>query len=170
MSKRMPVLVLAALSLAVAVSLGGCSTPTASAPAQTEPAAQPAATPVEAPPATAAAPKNTTQEATKLVIKDQTVGKGAAAKNGDTVTVNYTGWLTDGTKFDSSIGKAPFSFTLGAGEVIPGWDQGVAGMKVGGKRKLTIPADLGYGAQGAGGGAIPPNATLVFDVELLKIN
>jgi FKBP-type peptidyl-prolyl cis-trans isomerase len=105
-----------------------------------------------------------------LLIQDEVVGTGPAAKAGDTVTVDYTGWLTDGTKFDSSLDRnEPFAFTLGAGRVIPGWDQGVAGMKVGGKRKLTIPPDLAYGAEGAGG-VIPPNATLVFEVELLKIN
>jgi peptidylprolyl isomerase/FKBP-type peptidyl-prolyl cis-trans isomerase FkpA len=104
------------------------------------------------------------------VIKDTVVGKGAAAKKGDKVTVNYTGYLTDGKKFDSSIGRAPFSFALGGGQVIPGWDQGVVGMKVGGKRTLTIPADLGYGAQGTPDGTIPPNSTLVFDIEMLKIN
>jgi peptidylprolyl isomerase len=105
-----------------------------------------------------------------LLVEDEVIGTGPAAKAGDTVTVHYTGWLTDGTKFDSSLDRAqPFTFVLGQQQVIAGWDQGVAGMKVGGKRRLTIPPDLGYGAQGAGG-VIPPNATLVFEVELLQIN
>jgi FKBP-type peptidyl-prolyl cis-trans isomerase len=96
-------------------------------------------------------------------------GDGAVAKAGQQVTVHYTGWLTDGTKFDSSVDRGqPFQFTLGAGQVIKGWDEGVAGMKVGEKRKLTIPSNLGYGSQGAGG-VIPPNATLVFDVQLLGV-
>jgi FKBP-type peptidyl-prolyl cis-trans isomerase len=97
-------------------------------------------------------------------------GSGAVAKAGDSVQVHYTGWLTDGKKFDSSIDRgSPFVFKLGAGMVIRGWDEGVAGMKVGGKRQLHIPAELGYGARGAGD-AIPPNAELVFDVELLGLN
>ncbi len=104
-----------------------------------------------------------------LEVEDVTIGEGAEAKAGDAVTVHYTGKLTDGTQFDSSVGKKPFQFQLGAGMVIKGWDQGVAGMKVGGKRKLTIPPELGYGARGFPG-AIPPNSTLVFDVELLKVN
>ncbi len=96
-------------------------------------------------------------------------GNGPVAKAGQTVSVHYTGWLTDGTKFDISVDRGqPFQFQLGAGQVIKGWDEGVAGMKVGEKRKLTIPSGLGYGARGAGG-VIPPNATLVFDVELLGV-
>lgn len=104
-----------------------------------------------------------------MEIEDQVVGTGAEAGSGNTVTVHYTGWLTDGTKFDSSVDRnQPFRFLLGVGQVIAGWDQGVPGMKVGGKRKLTIPPELGYGARGAGG-VIPPNATLVFEVELLGV-
>jgi len=97
-------------------------------------------------------------------------GTGAVAKAGDSVQVHYTGWLTEGKKFDSSVDRgSPFVFKLGAGMVIKGWDEGVAGMKVGGKRQLHIPAELGYGARGAGD-AIPPNAELIFDVELLGLS
>jgi FKBP-type peptidyl-prolyl cis-trans isomerase len=100
---------------------------------------------------------------------DMTPGTGEEAKQGNKVTVHYSGYLTDGKKFDSSVDRAqPFTFTLGAGQVIRGWDEGVAGMKVGGKRKLIIPPQLGYGERGAGG-VIPPNAELVFDVELLGV-
>ena len=108
--------------------------------------------------------------ADKLEVTDETVGTGAAVAAGDTVTVNYVGSLTNGTVFDASAnhGSTGFSFTLGVGQVIKGWDEGIAGMKVGGKRKLVIPAELAYGSQGAGN-VIPPNATLVFEVELLKV-
>ena len=104
-----------------------------------------------------------------LKYVDQTVGTGDVAVVGKNVSVHYTGWLENGKKFDSSVDRGqPFSFPLGAGRVIKGWDEGVQGMKVGGKRKLTIPSDLGYGSRGAGG-VIPPNATLIFDVELLGV-
>jgi FKBP-type peptidyl-prolyl cis-trans isomerase FkpA len=159
-----------AIALVAALGASGCaSQPKAATPepaAQSEPAPDPqasetasASVPVEPPAAVAA-----------LEIKDTKVGKGAEAKTGDLVTVNYTGYLTDGTKFDSSLnpGRTPFQFTIGNGEVIQGWEQGFAGMKVGGKRKLTIPPELGYGPQGQG--PIPPNAVLVFDVELLAVN
>ena len=105
----------------------------------------------------------------ELQIEELQQGTGDEAVTGKTVSVHYTGKLTDGKQFDSSVGRSPFSFKLGAGQVIKGWDQGVVGMKVGGKRKLTIPASLGYGDRGFPG-AIPPGATLVFEVEVLDIN
>src|SRR5262245_60021233 len=114
-----------------------------------------------------AMPSTTT--ASGLQIEELTVGGGNTATAGQKVSVHYTGWLTNGTKFDSCKDRGePFVFPLGKGHVIRGWDEGVAGMKVGGKRKLTIPPTLGYGARGAGG-VIPPNATLVFEVELLDV-
>ena len=118
-------------------------------------------------------PKNTSTnyniQGMKVEILQQ--GTGSEAKSGDTVTVNYTGTLTDGTKFDSSLnpGRTPFEFTLGQNRVIQGWELGVAGMKVGEKRKLTIPPELGYGSQ-AVGGVIPANSTLIFEIDLLDIN
>ncbi len=118
----------------------------------------------------AAAQQAQSQIMQNLKINDVVVGTGAEAKNGDTVTVNYVGTLDDGTKFDSSYDrKQPFSFQLGAGRVIKGWDLGVLGMKVGGKRELTIPPELGYGASGVPQANIPPNATLHFTVELLEV-
>ena len=116
--------------------------------------------------------ETTTPDGLKIDVLAE--GSGTAAKAGDNVTVNYTGSLSDGTVFDSNVDPKfnhvqPFSFVLGAHQVIAGWDEGVAGMKVGEKRRLTIPASLGYGAAGAGGGAIPPNATLMFDVQVVSI-
>ena len=128
------------------------------------------AAPAAAAPAATAAQEKIVTTASGLKYEDLKVGEGAEAKSGDRVEVHYTGWLENGTKFDSSVDRGkPFPFPLGAGRVIKGWDQGVAGMKVGGKRKLIIPPALGYGERGAGG-VIPPNATLIFEVELLKIN
>jgi len=110
----------------------------------------------------------TTESGLKYV--DNVVGDGASPNKGDMVSVHYTGFLTDGTKFDSSVDRGqPFQFKIGMGQVIKGWDEGVMSMKIGGKRKLIIPPELGYGARGAGG-VIGPNATLIFDVELLGIN
>jgi FKBP-type peptidyl-prolyl cis-trans isomerase FkpA len=147
--------------------LGGCNRNKETA----APAATPAGTVAATTPAAAPAADTSAQAFQKI---DSVVGTGAEATAGKTVTVNYTGWLLapnaadkHGTQFDSSVGREPFSFRLGSGGVIPGWDQGVAGMKVGGKRTLIIPASLGYGADGAG--PIPPNANLIFDVELLDV-
>ena len=120
-------------------------------------------------PAPAAAAGSVITTASGLKYEVLKAGTGAGAQAGQIVAVHYTGWLTDGTKFDSSVDRGqPFDFKLGMGQVIKGWDEGVAGMKIGEKRKLTIPAELGYGARGAGN-VIPPNATLVFDVELLGV-
>jgi FKBP-type peptidyl-prolyl cis-trans isomerase len=156
---------LAALAI---IALAGC----AAGRAGRGPAALPAtpatqqSTQPAAPSATAASEVTTPSG---LKYQDLVVGNGTMAEDGMTVSVHYTGWLTDGTKFDSSLDRGqPFDFTIGAGQVIRGWDQGVKGMHVGGKRKLTIPPDLGYGDRGAGG-VIPPGATLVFDVELLSV-
>lgn len=162
--RMMSVALFAAMALLGMLVLSGCGattetttdTPVESQPAETGGGAPSATTP--------------TTDVTELVVEDLVVGTGAEAVVGKTVSVNYTGWLTNGDKFDSSFDAGqPFGFVLGQKEVIDGWDQGVVGMKVGGKRKLTIPPDLAYGDQGAGGGVIPPNATLVFEVELLSV-
>jgi FKBP-type peptidyl-prolyl cis-trans isomerase len=120
------------------------------------------------------APTKVTGEGVKtpsgLIYWDIRVGNGAEAKEGSRVRVHYTGWLTNGKKFDSSVDAGtPFDFRIGNGEVIKGWEEGVAGMKVNGKRQLRIPPALGYGAEGTPGGPIPPNATLIFDVQLLNV-
>lgn len=121
-------------------------------------------------PLAACTKKNATTTEGGLKIEEVTAGSGTEATPGKRVTVHYTGTLTDGKKFDSSVDRGtPFSFPLGAGQVIQGWEKGVAGMKVGGKRKLTIPPEMGYGERGAPP-VIPPNATLLFDVELLEVN
>tara|TARA_Y100001968_G_scaffold267217_1_gene257074 strand:+ start:27 stop:659 length:633 start_codon:yes stop_codon:yes gene_type:complete len=113
--------------------------------------------------------KDSILTASGLRITDLKIGDGAEATPGNKVSVNYKGMLENGKEFDSSYGRGPFNFPLGAGQVIKGWDEGVSGMKVGGKRKLVIPSELGYGSRGAGG-VIPPNATLIFEVELLEVN
>lgn len=172
-------LVVSVVSIA-AVSAGtGCSKltePPRQEQIQTEPAAVAEVNKAAAPQATATAtakpaekPAEAPPSNEKLETKDLVVGKGTEAKAGDTVKVHYVGTLPDGKEFDASKKHGqPFEFELGAGRVIKGWDQGVAGMKIGGKRKLTVPPSLGYGARGAPP-VIPPNSTLIFEVELLEV-
>jgi FKBP-type peptidyl-prolyl cis-trans isomerase len=138
--------------------------------AEQKPAAQPSAAPTPTPTPAPTPAQPPPDPNAKLEIKDLVVGKGAEAKTGDTVKVQYLGQLANGEKFDASRdhGNEGFTFELGKGRVIKGWDDGVPGMKVGGKRKLTIPPNLGYGARGAGA-KIPPNSTLVFEVELVDV-
>ncbi len=159
-------------------------TTTAASPATVAAASAVAASPVAAAsaPAAAATPgkddgkaistdaKTKTASGLKYTVMQMGKKEAKVAKAGDTVSVHYTGWLPDGKKFDSSLDRnQPFEFPLGQGHVIKGWDEGVAGMKIGEKRKLVIPPDLGYGDRGAGGGEIPPNSTLIFEVELLDL-
>lgn len=164
-------LTVATLSLGVSA----CTKKEESKPAEAAPAAPSAATSLQATaaPQSAASPTaaNTagSLNVTELKIEELKAGTGAEAVAGKTVSVHYTGTLTNGTKFDSSLDRGePFKFPLGAGRVIQGWDKGVAGMKIGGKRRLTIPPQMAYGERGAGG-VIPPNATLIFEVELLGV-
>ncbi len=162
----------AVLLAALGVALGGSACNRLTTPPEPEPmATESPATATAAPPAPSAAPAPPSAPAATETLGGVVVavGKGPAAKAGDKVKVHYTGTLTNGTEFDSSRTRnQPFEFTLGRGMVIKGWDQGVAGMKVGGKRKLTVPPSLGYGAR-AMGAKIPANSTLLFDVELLEI-
>jgi FKBP-type peptidyl-prolyl cis-trans isomerase FkpA len=148
MSIRRKMLVAAALTAMCAVP----------AMAQEDPAAKTSKAPAA----------KTVTTASGLKYTDVKIGKGASPVAGKMVKVHYTGTLVNGKKFDSSVGREPFTFTIGVGQVIAGWDEGVMGMKVGGKRKLVIPANLGYGARGAGAD-IPPNSTLLFDVELIDV-
>lgn len=163
------------IAFAAALSLAGCNE--AAQNSQSAPTTSGSATTTTPAPTDAAAPSGDASGgkvhklASGLQYEDLIVGSGKMAEPGMNVSVHYTGWLTDAakTKFDSSLDRGqPFQFQLGGGQVIQGWDEGVKGMRIGGKRKLTIPPDLGYGARGAGG-VIPPNATLVFDVELLDV-
>ena len=165
-----------ALALA-ALAVVGCqqgsttssSTSTTSSSATATPSAEAEKAPVASEaPATALPAGRTT--ASGLQIQEIQEGTGALAENGKRVSVHYTGRLTDGTQFDTSLDKGtPYQFTLGNREVIAGWDEGIAGMRIGGKRRLTIPPQLAYGSQGTPGGPIPPNATLVFEVELMDV-
>jgi len=157
------------LAAVAIVALAGCQQGKSadSAPAQ------PPAPAVQQPTKPSGPPVSTVKEVTTssgLKYQDLVVGNGPMAEDGTPVVVNYTGWLTDGTKFDSSYdpGRQPLPFTIGAGNVIRGWDEGVKGMRVGGKRKLTIPPDLAYGARGYPP-VIPPNSTLIFEVEFLAV-
>lgn len=165
-------LVLAAFSLAAC--RGGADADSA-APADTAAAVDTTtASSAPAPPVSKEAEVNDpelTTTSSGLKYRDLTVGTGDEAGKGDTAVVHYTGWLVDGTKFDSSVDRGePFRFPVGAARVIKGWDEGVAGMREGGKRRLVIPPDLGYGPGGTPDGTIPPNATLLFDVELIEVN
>ena len=168
MSKKPSRWLTAGLMLGLVIALAGCGSTADQSSTTTTPTDQSATQPQQTTPTETQTPTQTA-DVTELKIEDLVVGKGVAAKTGDVVTVHYTGWLTDGTKFDSSVDRGqPFQFQLG-GNVIDGWNQGVVGMKVGGKRKLTIPPSMGYGEPGYPP-AIPPNATLVFEIEMLKIN
>jgi FKBP-type peptidyl-prolyl cis-trans isomerase len=151
-----------AMALAAALMLAGCAG--SKGPGDTT------ATPAPATDAAAAAPKPKLHKlASGVVYEDLVVGNGTMADPGLTVSMQYTGWLTNGTKFDSSFDHGrPYTFVLGTGAVIAGWDQGIKGMRLGGKRKLTIPPDMGYGAAGSGT-RIPPNSTLIFEVELVGV-
>ncbi len=168
--KKISTLILTTSAALIALGVG-CTKKENQAPANTSEATHPTTNNAATTGQTTGAPAMIAPPGavTELKIENVVTGTGAEATAGKKVSVHYTGWLTDGTKFDSSKDRGqPFPFTLGAGQVIPGWDKGVAGMKVGGKRKLTIPSQLAYGERGAGG-VIPPNATLVFEVELLKV-
>ena len=153
------------LSIGALVLLASCAAQQPVGPPPDIAQPQPSQEAFEKPPV----PASAVAAANGLSITDLKRGSGPAAESGRSVTVNYVGKLTNGTIFDSTAGKSPFTFLLGAGQVIKGWDQGVVGMKVGGKRKLVIPPTLGYGGSGVPP-QIPPDATLVFEIELVSIN
>lgn len=157
-----------ALLLAAAL-LAGCGSLSDQSPTQsTAPTETKGLTPMTYPGDSTAVPPSKTESG--LAYIDIVPGTGQSPQSGDKVTVHYAGYLLDGKKFDSSVDRGkPFTFTIGQGQVIKGWDEGVMTMKVGGKRKLIIPPELGYGMQRAGGGLIPPNSTLVFDVQLINV-
>jgi len=164
--KRVSLGMVLLLGIGLAVSLAACGDGEEVGPAET-PATTPAVTPVEGGPPDVSGEPTTTESGLQYI--DIVVGTGDSPQSGQTAEVHYTGWLTDGTKFDSSLDRGqPFSFVIGAGRVIAGWDEGVASMKVGGERRLIIPPELGYGEQGYPP-VIPANAELTFDVELLAI-
>jgi len=164
--RRVLVALAAGVLMAAVFATAGCTKAaetTAPSTAATETQEAPAAEPVT--------PTETVAAVTALEIDDLKKGKGDKVKAGDTVSVHYTGWLLDGTKFDSSVDRGqPFEFVVGQGLVIAGWDQGLVGMQKGGKRVLVIPSDMGYGDAGTPDGTIPPGATLKFEIELLDIN
>jgi peptidylprolyl isomerase len=167
-SRSLPLIALVLLGVTMLAAFPGCQSQEEEAPAATED--ETAAEPPTAGGPTEIAEADIITTPSGLKYVDLVEGTGASPEVGETAVVHYTGWLTDGKKFDSSVDRGqPFTFPVGQQRVIKGWDEGVATMKVGGKRQLRVPPELGYGERGAGGGLIPPNAELIFDVELLDI-
>jgi len=166
--RKIAVILLAAL--AVALFVVGCNEEVGTQATPEKPASAKPAPKAETPITKEPSETNWVTKESGLLYTDKTEGTGTEVKKGDTVVVNYRGWLDDGTEFDSSKkpGRTPFSFKVGAGNVIKGWDEGLVGMKIGGVRELKLSPEMGYGSRGAGG-VIPPNATLHFEIELLEI-